>query len=535
MYMRQVTVGQVLELEIFQEGCPILVSQPEPYAYHELVRWMHILETQRPEGLLPGGEFILTTATFLDQVSGNFEAGLAAANRFLNSIAETGAVAVAAEILRGREQVAKILESAAQDRDIPIYILRERIRFVELTQTIHENIAAARLHEIQLDRQIHEAFTRLSVGSASTDRIVAEATTLLGCQVRWEPTEYQSTTVGIAEHQVVAGEEHLGRLMIIDACDAQKTLVKTVLERAAQAVSISVLAKRSQDEIRRSTASSLFYQLRGGTDLSEEEVLWRLTETSGNHVPAVSTWLPMVFRIVGETASEEVLNRWSGMLLDVLSSVGETQKLSVFAARSEIGQVDVLFPMAESEVLQEFVEAARARFTARLRRQGDLVAGLAAETASVKMAAVRLRDAAQIAHAAQNYVKATGVKRSYFFAKDLGLRGLLATLQDDDQLMAFVATELAGLARNVKTRQNFESRLEFLEALLISENKAALARSRHMSRPALYSQIKRLENLLGYSLEQDAEQRTALHLAVMAYRMNPEAMYGVIQERHISG
>src|SRR5699024_1087536 len=155
-------------------------------AFQELVRWMHILETEKPEGLLPGGEFVLTTATFLDQSVNNIDDGIETANRFFDSIEKTGAAAIAAEILDGRQPVTEILTHAAKDRVIPIYILPKRIRFVELMQTTHEMIAAVRLEEIQTDRRIHDAFTRLSVGSASTARIVAEATTLIGCQVRWE-------------------------------------------------------------------------------------------------------------------------------------------------------------------------------------------------------------------------------------------------------------------------------------------------------------------------------------------------------------
>src|SRR5699024_414704 len=219
------------------------VSQPGPDAHDELVRWMHILETARPEGLLPGGEFILTTATFLDQFTQDPDAGVGAANRFMDTIEQTGAVAVVAEILEGREFVTEALTRAARRRQIPIYLLHQRIRFVELTQYVHENIAAVRLQEVETDRRIHEAFTRLSVGSASTDRIVSEATALLGCRVVWEPAEQQTATTVVAEHQVVAGDETLGRLSIAKKCGTDESLVKTVLERASQAVSISVLAR----------------------------------------------------------------------------------------------------------------------------------------------------------------------------------------------------------------------------------------------------------------------------------------------------
>ncbi|MDN5731803.1 MAG: LysR family transcriptional regulator, partial [Yaniella sp.] len=58
-----------------------------------------------------------------------------------------------------------------------------------------------------------------------------------------------------------------------------------------------------------------------------------------------------------------------------------------------------------------------------------------------------------------------------------------------------------------------------------------LARSLHLSRPALYARVTRLERQLGYSLEDDAEQRTATHLALMAYRVNPDGVYAVLRQR----
>src|SRR5699024_7122335 len=252
--MRYVTVEQVLELEIFRESQPSLISTPEAEAFETSVRWMHILETARPEGLLPGGEFVLTTGTFLDQAIDAHQQGVDAANQFLDTVEATGAVAVAAEILDGREHVVDALTRAARERQFPIYILGKRIRFVELTQFVHENIAAARLQEVETDRQIHEAFTRLSVGSASIERIVAEASALLDSTVQWE-TGKVAPDEGHAQHQVVVADEPLGRLVVTGESHAEETLVTTVLERAAQAVSISVLAQRSQQELRRSLAS----------------------------------------------------------------------------------------------------------------------------------------------------------------------------------------------------------------------------------------------------------------------------------------
>ena len=531
VYMQYVTVGQVIALELFQVSCPQLISQPGSDANNELVRWMHILETARPEGLLPGGEFILTTATFLDHAAMSERDGIVAANQFLDAIEETGAVAVAAEVLHDREHVVQVLTQAAQHRRIPVYILPNRIRFVELTQFVHENIAAARLEEVETDRRIHEAFTRLSMGSANIDRIVSEATTLLDCTVKWEASEDHTETSVVAEHAVVAGEEVLGRLITTGTCQADDSLVRTVLERAAQAVAISILARRSQQELRRSTAASLFYQLRRTTDLSEQEVLWRLAETFGEPEPRATRWLPLVFRVWGGSSSEEVLNRWSGVLLDVLEQVGAARKVPVFAARSEIGVVDVLLPLQSSATPETLMDIIRTRFNARLRGQGNLVAGLGPEASSAKEAAEKLVNSAQIAQAAQAYVTVSGSRQVHFAAKDLGLSGLLATLQDNEQLMAFIATEFEGLIASTPTQQEFHDQLQLVEAVVTSASKAALARTLHLSRPALYSRIKRLEKRLGYSLDGDPEQRTATHLALLGYKMNPDAMYAQLRQR----
>lgn len=529
VYMRHVTVGRVIALDVFQAGNPELVSQPRSDASAEVVRWMHVLEAARPDGLLPGGEFILTTATFLDQATSSSDHGVNAANRFLDTIEATGAVAVAAEVLPEREHVGKALRIAARYRTIPIYLLSRRIRFVELTQLVHESIAATRLQEVETDRRIHDAFTRLSVGSASTDRIIAEATALLGCTVNWEPVDEPLAAVTTA-HQVVAGDEVLGRLVISKKCQAEPALVQTVLERAGQAVAISVLAHRSHQEMRRSTASSLFYQLRAGTELSTQEVQWRLTETFGYTPISVTGWVPGVFRIWGDRHNEEQLNRWSGTMLDVLEDIGAAHKVPIFAARSEVGVVDVLIPVQDADTVASLVEATRARFSSRLRQQAKVVIGLASIVSSVKVAAENLRHAAQIARAAQAYTVATGKERLYFYAKDLGLRGLLATLREDEHLVAFVATELSGLLSHHPEQSGFEKQMHFIEAVLSTENKAALARTLHMSRPALYARIHRLETQLGYSLESDAEQRTATHLALLAYRLNPDYMYAKLRQ-----
>ena len=46
-----------------------------------------------------------------------------------------------------------------------------------------------------------------------------------------------------------------------------------------------------------------------------------------------------------------------------------------------------------------------------------------------------------------------------------------------------------------------------------------MARAGHLSRPALYARVTRLQDRLGASLD-DAESRTALHVALLWWRMS---------------
>lgn len=532
MYMPAITVDQILNLATFQSGEPQLVSAPPTESLADAVRWVHILETPQPQGLLSGGEFVLTTASFLDQHAHQPAECLAQAHAFLDALESAGSVALAAEILPERQAVESALKVAAAGCELPVYVLGNRIRFVELTQTVHEKIADARLQEIETDRQIHETFTSLAIESASPRRIATIASTLIERSVQWVPAQSTKTQNASAiTHPVVTGEETLGHLVVDQPPQHTDRLITTVLERASQAVSIAVLSRRSQREMKRATASSLFYQLRNGTSLSDQEVHFRLNETFGYPPRRVDSWTPAVFRMWSSEASEEQLSRWSGILLDILTKHGAETRLPVFAARSELGVVEALLPTDTEEKVETLIDAVSQRFSSRIHNQCRLVAGLAEAAGSTKRAAEELVHANQIAQAAQAFVIHTHHQgQTYYRARDLGLRGLLATLHENQQLAAFMATELAGLLPGTATQQEFELHLDFLEAVLTTPNKADLARQLHISRPALYARIQRLEERLGYSIENNAEQRTAAHLAVMAYRLNSDQLYPLIQK-----
>src|SRR5699024_2954147 len=149
-----------------------------------------------------------------------------------------------------------------------------------------------------------------------------------------------------------------------------------------------------------------------------------------------------------------------------------------------------------STTISSLIESTRTRFNARLRGQGQLIAGVGSASDTAKGAAEMLGKTAQIAQAAQAYASSTGTQRVYFTAKDLGLQRLLVSLQGDESMRAFVVIELAGLLKAHGNRQAYYHPLNLHVAVVTAVNKASLARAVHLSHPTLYARINKLDQQL---------------------------------------
>ena len=82
------------------------------------------------------------------------------------------------------------------------------------------------------------------------------------------------------------------------------------------------------------------------------------------------------------------------------------------------------------------------------------------------------------------------------------------------RLQTFVERELGALL----THERGAELIEVLSALLAAGgNKAAAAKNSHLARPTFYERLRRIERVLGVSLD-SAESRTSLHVALLASR-----------------
>lgn len=518
-----VTVADVVELPSFALGSPELLSSPSTPEDQSWVRWVHVLEKPEPSQLLEGGEFVLSTAAFLSE-----QDTAEVVTEYLRRVESVGVVAVGIEILADRPNAARALREAAADATIPVYLISRRIRFVSVTQQVHQRIAAGHHYQLTLDRHIHNVFTELSLSSAQPQRILEEASALAGHEVVWTLSNTDDAPANQAVELSVAGES-AGQLSITDeVTDPERDRVQMVLERAAQSLTLSRLNERSQRDLARQNEAAVLHELRDSRHVNEtrgvqrvHDVLDRTHPMAKSMIDDAAAWVPLVIRVTAPGSSAVADHQAARDVLDILAEATETGRLVSLAARMEAGVVAVLLPvrarmLTRSGLDQLFSVLAERGLAARL------VGGAASTQRRLLTAAAELDEAQRIAEAALALygVDAPGHSElPYFFASDVRLRGLIATMRTDARVQDFARAELAGILDNPDPVAVAEQ-LQLLEQLLdAGGNKAALARATHLSRPALYARLNRLENALGVSLE-EAESRTSLHTAVLIHRMS---------------
>lgn len=230
-------------------------------------------------------------------------------------------------------------------------------------------------------------------------------------------------------------------------------------------------------------------------------------------------------------------------MLDALAWALGRERTTALAGRLGAASVAVLVPLAARTPQDAVVERVLAAAEQRLGGGGAwrVLAGVTDPEAGMIGAAARLDEAGMIAEAAVSLLARDGsadvgsspdgavadrsaqddaarpgtprsgpARRRCFRARDVRLRGLLAMLRGDERVQMFARAEL-GSVLDAERREDRELLSQFLAC---GGNKSLLAQRIHLSRPALYGRLARLERRLGVSLD-DPESRTSLHVALL--------------------
>lgn len=526
------TVSSILALPSVTKGLPEVLTGAEKLRNE--VRWVHVAGTQDLTGLLTGGELVLATARIAAPTP-------RAARRFVASLAQEGAVALFVEAPKNipdYDDAAQLLRAAAVELGVefPVVLLHRELRFVEITQSVHQLIVAEQLDKVERARQLHEEFVYLSVIGASQEQIVEAAARLVDAPVvledrqrrvlswaanddgalepwtRHEPLDEVAAANSWVQVDVGVGGHFWARLVLPAHLEGDPDDAKLVLERAAQALTINRLAGRDERAIVQRARSEFLEDAAAGPALSAVRRRELNVRAQALGLGSSQRYLPGVvvikekFPQAAQRQSQEI------ELIEHVYRAAKEQRMSLLAATTTGGYVGVLVGVDAAGGDPRAAEDAALTSLFATIDLDRLSIGVGESAVEAVDAAAGLARAARVAHTAATLASPT---KSFYRNVDLRLHGLLSELSADERLTAFVEAELGALLHPVD-----EPALELLAAFVrAGGNRSIVAREQFLSRPAVYARLARLEERLGVPLD-DAQSRASLHVALLAREMS---------------
>ncbi|MGW9825806.1 PucR family transcriptional regulator, purine catabolism regulatory protein [Brevibacterium pityocampae] len=537
------TVARLLELPDLAAGAPEVLSGTD--CLDAPVRWVHIVDTENTGALLEGGELVLTTGSV-------FRHSHDQARSFFDDLERAGVAGVVVELVGSDgafdAEARRRVGSAAVGRTLPVVVLHRRTRFVRVTQAAHRLLIGEQIARLESARRVHEVFTGLSLEGADEQRIVDTTAELLGTAVVLEDAAHRvlafnaaggSVDALLAEWTASAGGEgraapgaetgdpqpvrlqtpvgvsgrRWGRLVVPDAGSGTEAAAH-VLERAGQAVTLARMAAQNRRDLLQQARTGFVQELMDEALTDPRPALARAEALGMRSAPVYLPFVVQLEPVPGEDPTGLQLRERAA--LDAMSAAARTLRLPALAGGLRSGSFAVLLGLRSADDvdgrLGDLLERAGRLLDgggagAGEERPVPWIVGVGPAADSLSGAAPGLEESVRIVEV----VATMEVRRRPFYRfADVRLRGVLSALREDARMRAFAGAELGGLIAAEGPEV-----IGFLRVLLESGgNKAAAARRSHLSRPALYARIARIESALGVSLE-DAESRLAVHVALL--------------------
>ncbi|GAA3167936.1 PucR family transcriptional regulator [Planomonospora alba] len=527
------TISDVLALDTVRRGIPRVVAGAD--RLDTRVRWVHIGEVTDIAHLLRGGELVLTTGIALpddpDKLAG-----------YVAELAAVGAAGLIVEL--GRKFIGELprpVVAAAEEHGLPLVTLARETPFVQITEAVHARIIDRQLEELRASEQLHEVFTALSVEGASPAEILAQVSRLSGRPVLLENLAHQVLACESAGHDtgtllaswesrsravasdrrtaydassgwlvtmVGARGQDWGRLVLL--CDAEPSPRDIVLaERAATTLALGRLLERHQESLERQAHGTIISGILSHAYADPDEAAARARAVG---VPL--TGRKLVSAVLRLTESPESPADGPEQLA-LLGELAEAAAAACRAARfpALVGALDqsrvgVLLPLPPRTFAEPALTVLSDRLRAAFAAPFVLAAGSVVE--SVRDVRRSFLEAEQVADVAVRQPDG----RAFYRLPDLRLRGLLHLLRDDARLQTFAERELGPLLAHDAQRGGDLTKI--LRVYLDSgRNKAVAAQKAHLSRPAFYDRLRRLERVLDTDLD-DVESCLSLHVALLA-------------------
>ncbi|WP_109524917.1 PucR family transcriptional regulator [Nocardia aurea] len=526
------TIADVLALETVRRGNPRVVAGAD--RLDSKVRWVHVGEIADIAQLLRGGELVLTTGVALPEDPG----------KLADYIGELSSVGVSGLIVElGRRFVGElppIVVKAAEDHGLPLIVLTRETPFVQITESVHARIIDIQLEELRASEQLHEVFTELSVEGASPAEVLAQVARLSGRPVLLENLAHQvlacesagrdtgtllagwetrsrgvapaertayDTASGWLVTTVGARGQDWGRLILL--CDAAPSPRELVLaERAATTLALGRLLERHQESLERQAHGTIITGILTHAYADPDEAAARARAVG---VPLTGRKLvSVVIRPIDLIDQALDGQAQLGELAEATAAACRDARLPALVGALDQDRVGVLLPLPPRAQAEPALTTLADRLRTLSKTGGAFVLAAGSVVESIRDVRRSFLEAEQVADVAVRQPDG----RPFYRLPDLRLRGLLHLLRDDARLQTFAERELGPLLAHDAQRGGDLTRILriYLDA---GRNKAVAAQKAHLSRPAFYDRLRRLERILETDLD-DVESCLSLHVALLA-------------------
>ena len=530
----QLTVRDILALPELVAGRPVVVAAEQ--ALDRAVRWVHVAEIADVAPLLRGGELILTTGVAWPRSESRLR-------RHLEQLSDVGVAAVVLELGRRYDAVPPAVVAVADARGLPVVALGREISFVGVTERVHQLLLDAREEMLAFANLAHRTFTTLSVRAASTQEVLDRLREMAGSPVVLEDLAHRAVAHAATSGETAAllrdwqrrsrtaGETWLvtpvgpqdqrwGRLVLAAPTADRQDQQHMLLERAAEALTITHLVERDRVSLQQQANKGLLDDLLAGR-LSEQQAQARAGALGHATTRRAFVGVRLSSPVAGSLTPVEREQRIRQLAAAADQACRAARLPALVAAGDRDDALLVLLLAAGSDPgppLERLADAVEAALASRAW-EGRHTLAVGRTVGELVDSRLSLDDARRVADVLSATASATG--RRYVRMDDLGLAGLLSTVRDDPRWIAFAEAQLAPLLRHDAERGSD------LEGLLLAYietggNKSALGRVRHLSRPTVYQRLALIEELLSLGLD-DAATVGALHVALLLRRLHPSA------------
>lgn len=497
------------------------------------VRSIHVTESADLSGLLEGGELILSSGLSLTT-------SLETTRVFLDGLAAAGAAGVIFSFLSDAPEVKKCLEVAAATAQIPVVLLDDRVRFVEVTETVHRLIYSAARGLSGLDAvsnflssaaashmELRELFSAIA-DMLDAPLVLEDSLSTVVIHQGLDPEQMRrfiqapaaSTSLGTGV-RVVGDENWLvypvtghGRKLgqLVSTVGAGNPRASLSMEEVGTSFG-SLLPHGSADLAlaRQDSLSTMVKEARSGKIRGEKELLLHAAMLG---VASVDLFVPIAINFKQRGSS--ALTSAAPDLAAITATLQDTLRGSrypAFACDADASGVGILLGLpaaADVEAALSAVHDGIGRVLVAHGNDRSWTMGVGTTSPELGTTAMKgLDEACRVAHSAST-MDHSGAP--YHRASDLGFRWLMQTLLDVEESRTYVHDQLAPFLDE-------PDYMDFIETYLQTNGSIAeLSRALHLSRPSVYARLRRIEKVLGRELT-DADTMTSLHLAVTLYRL----------------